>query len=93
MLDPYERDPRTGNRILDVTPGAGWRRLLRRLGFIAFLLVVVPVAWFFGALAVLILLGAGLLAVAGLVARAAWLNWRHGGEHPRGPPRGPFGPQ
>jgi len=56
---------------IDVTPGAGWRRGMRRAGVALLLAVALPVLWFLGALTLLGLLGGvAVMLLWGLVRRA-----------------------
>ncbi len=66
----YRRE--TPRRTIDVTPGARGRRWLRGLRNAALLLVVLPVLWLLGAMAVLVLLG-GVTAIFAWWAVRAWL--------------------
>ncbi len=58
-------------RTIDVTPGARGRRFWRGLRNAALLLVVLPVLWLLGAMAVLVLLG-GATAIFAWWALRAW---------------------
>lgn len=60
---------------IDVTPGAGWRRGLRRVGLamtlMVMLAVVLPLLWLFGALTLLATLGGvAVMLLWGMVRQA-----------------------
>lgn len=56
---------------IDVTPGAGWRRGVRRAGAALLLALALPVLWLLGALTLLGLLGGMALMLLWAVARQA----------------------
>lgn len=56
---------------IDITPGAGWRRGMRRAGVALMLVLALPVLWFLGALTLLGLLGGVAVTVFWGVARQA----------------------
>lgn len=75
------RTPRTLRRTIDITPGAGWRRGLRRAGVALVLALALPVLWLLGALTLLGLLGgAAALLLWGAARQAApsRARFRHG---------------
>lgn len=69
MTDPLFDEPAVRRRMIDVTPGAGWRRTARALAaasaLVIVLVIVLPLLWLLG----------GVLALGLLGATAVMLGW------------------
>ncbi len=65
-------DMRIENRTIDVTPGAGWRRIARSVLAGALLIVGLPLLWLVGGLVMLALVGAVALLVLAATLRPWW---------------------
>ncbi|MDH5540934.1 MAG: hypothetical protein OEY03_16135 [Rhizobacter sp.] len=59
-------------RTIDITPGASWRRSARALFAGLALVLVLPLLWLVGALALLGLLGGATIAAAAWATRNWW---------------------
>ena len=70
MIVSLMRSSRVPGPEIDVTPGAGWRRLARGVGSAVLLVLVLPLVWLVGAFA----LGAFLCVWAAMLF---WVNRRH----------------
>ncbi len=67
---------------IDVTPGAGWRRGMRRAGVVLVLALALPLLWLLGTLTLLALLGGvAVMLLWGVMRQAMPPRGRSGRSH------------
>lgn len=67
---------------IDITPGAGWRRGMRRAGVALVLMLALPLLWLLGALTLLGLLGGvAAMLLLGVARQAMSPGGRHTQSH------------